>query len=196
MKKLVYFILSIFIILISPFSTFASSASTTVLPDKVWAVTFSKSLESNSAKQNISVRKFNEQMNQWDIFEIQPIVENNKVLINHELPYEDGKYELKISKNIRSVKSKNMSEDINFSFTVQTELIWPIEFIDRPWIIGRGEVVKVFIDPKLTNEISSVTVMGVEATLMSYDIGLWRAENVGNNIKLEDLQGNIVITYK
>jgi len=214
MKKVLLLILSIFLLISTPLSVLATTSKITakasssnlpsapVLSDKVWTIVFSKKVNQNSAKQNITL--WNLVNNQWNQFDIQPIVNDNKVLINHTLPFPNGQYKLKISKNIRSVENKSMIDDFSFNFVVQTpsiedELIWPSELNDSPLIINNNDatLVSIRIKHDIYPKIKSVSILGIEAH-QSYDI--WEICFYNNDPEapktLQELQGKIMITYK
>jgi len=217
MRKALSLILSIFIIISMPSFAFAvvpkittntenytpPSPGILVLPDKIWTIVFSKKVDPNSAKQNISLWNLNN--NKWNKFEIQSVVDGNKVLINHSSPYPDGQYNLKINKNIRSVDKKTMTNDFDLNFIVQTPipeedtLIWPSELNDPPLIINNIDATLVSIRVKhdIYPKIKSVTILGIEAHQSS---DIWEICFFNNDIKapktLQELQGKIIITYK
>lgn len=178
MKKILSFSLSILILFSTPLSTFAisqggppssnyipptsiipttttSTVTSSVYSDKVWSITFNKQTDSNSAIQNITVLKLVD--GQWNQFEIQPIVSGNKVLVNHNIPYSDGKYQLKINKNIKGVTGSTMSDDINLDFTVQTPIpintitIKSIADINVTTLIGTPPILPNFVDVTMSD---------------------------------------------
>jgi len=138
MKKILYLvILSVVLIISTPISVLAFSSSvlsaprneirlasipksTIVSPDKVWTIEFSKNVDQKSVKKNITLWKYNKKSNKWSKFNIKPTVFGKKVLINHTSLYPDGQYQIRVSKNIRSVNKENLSEDFVFNFTVET----------------------------------------------------------------------------